>query len=142
MCVCVCVCVCVSRQYISDNLSYFIVFINAIHYHSPDVIWMLPQTHKTPSHKAARRTSLAFDNIDTRDMAHTLAYLDFKLFRRISVCSVVCFMCACMCLYVCCMYVFVVCTYVYVYACVHTCMHTYIHTYVCVYSIFIATTYV
>ena len=53
--------------------------------YSPDVIWMLPQTHKTPSHKAARCTSLAFDNIDTRDMAHTLAYLDFKLFQRISV---------------------------------------------------------
>ena len=29
--------------------------------------------------------SLGFDNIDTRDMAYTLAYLDFKLFRRISV---------------------------------------------------------
>ena len=56
---------------------------------SPDVMWMLPQTHKTPNHKSGRRTSLGFDAMDTRDMAHTLAYLDFKLFRRISV-SCVC----------------------------------------------------
>ena len=46
--------------------------------YSPDVICMLPQTHKTPSHKSAQRTSLAFDNIDTCNMAHTLAYLDFS----------------------------------------------------------------
>ena len=32
---------------------------------------MLPQTHKTPSHKAARHTSLAFDSTDTRDSTHT-----------------------------------------------------------------------
>ena len=79
--VCVCVCVCVRER---ETLMYHCIYIYFVKY-SPDVIWMLPQTHKTPSHKAARRTSLAFDNIDTRDMAHTLAYLDFKLFRRISV---------------------------------------------------------
>ena len=42
-------------------------------------------TQDSKPQKSARRTSMAFDNIDTRDMAHTLAYLDFKLFRRISV---------------------------------------------------------
>jgi len=31
------------------------------------------------------RILLGFDIIDTRDMAHTLTYLDFELFRRISV---------------------------------------------------------
>ena len=74
---------------VRDSNVFNCIYMYLMNY-SPDVIWMLPQTHKTPSHKSARRTSLAFDNIDTRDMAHTLAYLDFKLFRRISVSPPVC----------------------------------------------------
>ena len=83
VCVCACVCVCVCTYMCGCERHKCISLYLHVFYELQSM--MLPQTHKTPSHKAARRTSLAFDNIDTRDMAHTLAYLDFKLFRRISV---------------------------------------------------------